>query len=154
MRKSHNLVIGERSAEKIKIEVGSALENLEDTDKEIPNNWEVQGRDQTTGKPKAVEVSYKEIARALDASIKQIEDAIMQALAMTPPELAAASTPAAMVGLNPALCIIGIVKVPVVAVFATALPESEPIRPLPRTETLAGPPVERPNSFSEKSMMN
>ena len=89
MRKSHNLVIGERSAEKIKIEVGSALENLEDTDKEIPDNWEVQGRDQTTGKPKAVKVSYKEIARALDASIKQIEDAIMQALAMTPPELAA-----------------------------------------------------------------
>ena len=89
MRKSHNLVIGERSAEKIKIEVGSALENLEETDKEIPDNWEVQGRDQTTGKPKAVKVSYKEIARALDASIKQIEDAIMQALAMTPPELAA-----------------------------------------------------------------
>ena len=89
MRKSHNLVIGERSAERIKIEVGSALENLEETDKEIPDDWEVQGRDQTTGKPKAVKVSYKEIARALDASIKQIEDAIMQALAMTPPELAA-----------------------------------------------------------------
>ena len=63
MRKSHNLVIGERSAEKIKIEGGSALENLEETDKEIPPNWEVQGRDQTTGKPKAVEVSYKEIAK-------------------------------------------------------------------------------------------
>ena len=89
MRQNHNLVIGERSAERIKIEVGAALENLEDTEKELPPNWEVQGRDQTTGKPKAVEVSYKEIARALDASIKQIEDAIMQALAMTPPELAA-----------------------------------------------------------------
>jgi len=86
MRKSHNLIIGERSAEKIKIEVGSALEHLEE---DVPENWKVQGRDQTTGKPKQVEVSYKEIAQALDASIKQVEDAIMQALAMTPPELAA-----------------------------------------------------------------
>ena len=88
MRKSHNLVIGERSAEKIKIEVGSALEHLPE-DIQEPEDWEVQGRDQTTGKPKAVKVSYQEIARALDTSIKQIEDAIMQALAMTPPELAA-----------------------------------------------------------------
>ena len=89
MRKNHNLVIGERSAEKIKIHVGSALEDLRANDIEEPENWEVQGRDQTTGKPKAVSISYKEIARALDASIRQIEDAIMQALAMTPPELAA-----------------------------------------------------------------
>ena len=89
MRKSHNLVVGERSAELIKIQVGSALENLDGAGCEVPEPWPVQGRDQTTGKPKQVKVSYQEIARALDASIKQIEDAIMQALAMTPPELAA-----------------------------------------------------------------
>ncbi|MAQ70007.1 MAG: rod shape-determining protein [Flavobacteriales bacterium] len=89
MRKNHNLVIGERSAEKIKINVGSALKDLRANDIEEPENWDVQGRDQASGKPKAVSISYQEIAGALDASIRQIEDAIMQALAMTPPELAA-----------------------------------------------------------------
>ncbi len=60
-----------------------------------------------------------------------------------PPELAAASTPAAMCGAKPELRIMGMVKVPVVAVLATALPESEPIKPLLSTATLAGPPVLR-----------
>ena len=85
MRTHHNLVVGERSAETIKIEVGAATENLDNP----PEDWPVQGRDLTTGKPKQVIVSHKEIAVALDSSISSIEDAIMQALAMTPPELAA-----------------------------------------------------------------
>ena len=71
-----------------------------------------------------------------------------------PPELAAACTPAAVTGGNPALRIIGIVNVPVVAVFATALPESDPIRPLASTATLAGPPELRPKIRSAKSTMN
>ena len=58
-----------------------------------------------------------------------------------PPELAAASTPAAVTGLNPELFIRGIVNVPVVAVLATALPDREPMRPLLKTATLAGPPT-------------
>ena len=57
-----------------------------------------------------------------------------------PPELAAASTPAADSGLKPELFISGMVIVPVVAVLATALPESEPIIALLTTETSAGPP--------------
>ena len=46
------------------------------------------------------------------------------------------------------------VKLPVVTAFATALPDSEPISPLPNTEILAGPPGLRPKIFSEKEMMN
>jgi actin-like ATPase involved in cell morphogenesis len=49
----------------------------------------VQGRDLLTGKPKQVEVSFREIAKALDKSIQRIEDAIMETLSQTPPELAA-----------------------------------------------------------------
>ncbi len=56
--------------------------------------------------------------------------------------------------MNPLLCIIGMVKVPVVAVLATALPESEPIMPLDSTETLAGPPGVPPKTRRAKSMMN
>ena len=73
MRTHHNLVVGERSAETIKIEVGAATENLDNP----PEDWPVQGRDLTTGKPKQVIVSHKEIAVALDSSISSIEDAIM-----------------------------------------------------------------------------
>ena len=58
-----------------------------------------------------------------------------------PPELAAASIPPAIAGLNPVRCIKGMVNVPVVAVFATAEPESEPIMPLLSTATFAGPPA-------------
>lgn len=85
MRTQHNLYIGERTAERIKIEVGAAVTELENP----PDEFAVQGRDLMTGKPKQVIVSYVEIAKALDKSISQIEEAIMQALAMTPPELAA-----------------------------------------------------------------
>jgi rod shape-determining protein MreB len=49
----------------------------------------VQGRDLLTGKPKQVDVSYREIAKALDKSIQRIEDAVMETLSQTPPELAA-----------------------------------------------------------------
>jgi len=85
MRSKHNLYVGERTAEKIKIVVGSTLENLENP----PDDMSVQGRDLLTGKPKQVIISYKEIAKALDKSIIRIEDAIMENLSQTPPELAA-----------------------------------------------------------------
>ena len=62
--------------------------------------------------------------------------------------------PPAMCGWKPALRIIGIVNVPVVTALATALPESDPINPLPATETMAGPPVNRPKIRCAKSMMN
>lgn len=85
MRTHHNLYVGDASAERIKIEVGAAMEELE----EAPEDITVRGRDLLAGKPKEVIVSYREIARALDKSIQRIEDAIMVTLSVTPPELAA-----------------------------------------------------------------
>ena len=85
LRTHHNLYIGERTAERVKIEVGSAIEELDVEIEDVP----VQGRDLITGKPKEIMVNYKEIARALDKSIIRIEDAVMETLSLTPPELAA-----------------------------------------------------------------
>ena len=85
LRTHHNLYIGERTAERIKLEVGSAVEELDVPIDDIP----VQGRDLITGKPKEIMVNYKEIAKALDKSIIRIEDAVMETLSLTPPELAA-----------------------------------------------------------------
>ncbi|HIB38601.1 rod shape-determining protein [Mesonia sp.] len=85
MRTQHNLYVGERTAEKIKIQIGAATEDLEVP----PEDMSVQGRDLLTGKPKQVEISYREIAKALDKSILRIEDAVMETLSQTPPELAA-----------------------------------------------------------------
>ncbi|MBQ9255033.1 MAG: rod shape-determining protein [Bacteroidales bacterium] len=84
MRKQHNIYIGERMAENIKIQCGAAIPELD----EAPEDCEVQGRDVLTGTPKQVRVNYKEIAHALDKSIAKIESAVLEALAMTPPELA------------------------------------------------------------------
>ena len=85
MRSKHNLYIGERTAEKIKIEIGSALDELSNPPEDLP----VQGRDLITGKPKEIIVSYNEVAKALEKSLIHIEDAIMETLSHTPPELAA-----------------------------------------------------------------
>jgi len=85
MRRQHNLLIGERSAERIKIEVGAALPDLENP----PEDYPVNGRDLMTGIPKQIMVSYTEIALALDKSISKIEEAILRALELTPPELSA-----------------------------------------------------------------
>ncbi|EAP87202.1 rod shape-determining protein [Croceibacter atlanticus] len=85
MRTQHNLYVGERTAEKIKIQIGAATEDLEVP----PEDMSVQGRDLLTGKPKQVQISHREIAKALDKSILRIEDAVMETLGQTPPELAA-----------------------------------------------------------------
>ena len=85
MRTQHNLFVGERTAEKIKINIGSASEDLETP----PEDMSVQGRDLLTGKPKEALISYREIAKALDKSIIRIEDSVMETLSQTPPELAA-----------------------------------------------------------------
>ena len=82
MRNHHNIDIGERMAEKIKINVGAALQELE----EPPANFAVHGRDLMSGIPKEIIVTYKEIARALDQTISQIEQAVLAALGQTPPE--------------------------------------------------------------------
>lgn len=85
MRREHNILIGERTAERIKIEIGSALPELENP----PDDVAVNGRDLMTGIPKQIMVNYIEIASCLDKSISKVEDAILKALEVTPPELAA-----------------------------------------------------------------
>ncbi len=85
MRRQHNLLVGERTAERIKIEVGSALTELDNP----PPDFAVNGRDLMTGIPKQILVTYSEIAAALDKSISKIEEAILRALELTPPELSA-----------------------------------------------------------------
>lgn len=83
MRSQHNLFVGERTAERVKIDVGSATKDLESPPDPLP----VQGRDLLTGKPKQVTISYQEIAEALDKSIVRIEDSVAETLSITPPEL-------------------------------------------------------------------
>ncbi len=85
MRRQHNILVGERTAEEIKINVGAALPELENA----PENYAVQGRDLMTGIPKEIVISYTEVAHALDKTISKIEEAILSALEMTPPELSA-----------------------------------------------------------------
>jgi rod shape-determining protein MreB len=85
MRTKHNLAIGDRTAEKIKINVGSCSETLDSP----PEDMQVQGRDLLSGKPKEKIISYIEVTKAVDKSIIRIEDSIMETLSQTPPELAA-----------------------------------------------------------------
>jgi rod shape-determining protein MreB and related proteins len=85
MRKQHNITIGERTAERVKIEVGAAMPDIENP----PPDHPVHGRDMLTGIPKEIMVNCAEIAHALDKSITKIEAAVLNALEMTPPELAA-----------------------------------------------------------------
>jgi rod shape-determining protein MreB len=85
LRRYHSLLIGERTSEQIKIQIGAALKDLDNPPDDIP----VNGRDLVTGIPKQIMVGYQEIAEALDKSIFKIEEAILKALEQTPPELAA-----------------------------------------------------------------
>ncbi len=85
MRRQHNILVGERTAEQIKIEVGAAMTELDNP----PPDYAVRGRDLMTGIPKEITVTYVEIAQALDKSISKIEEAILSALEATPPELSA-----------------------------------------------------------------
>lgn len=85
MRRQHNLLIGERTAEKVKIEVGSALTELD----EGPEDFDIRGRDLMTGIPKVIKLSYSEVAFAIDKSVSKIEEAVLKALEIAPPELSA-----------------------------------------------------------------
>ena len=83
MGRMHNLRIDEPTAERIKIQVGSALPELEDA----PEDFIVIGPNKVTALPMSVPVSYQEIAHCLEKSVSKIEGAILQALETTPPEL-------------------------------------------------------------------
>ncbi|MEW5899117.1 MAG: rod shape-determining protein [Bacillota bacterium] len=83
VKKTYNLMIGERTAEEIKIEIGTAYppENL--------GSYDVRGRDLVTGLPKTVRVTAEEIYKALTEPVSAILEAIKNTLEQTPPELSA-----------------------------------------------------------------
>ncbi|MBQ9512369.1 MAG: rod shape-determining protein [Lachnospiraceae bacterium] len=83
MRKKHNLLIGERTAEDIKIKIGSAYPRAE------ADYMDVRGRNLVTGLPKTVRISSEETEEALRETTAQIIEAIHGVLEKTPPELAA-----------------------------------------------------------------
>mgnify|MGYP002074185532 FL=1 len=83
MRQQHNIKIGDRTAEDIKIAVGSAVSELDNP----PEDYEVVGHSIIDSRPHKVAVSYQEIAYALDKSLVKVDAAIMKVLEKTPPEL-------------------------------------------------------------------
>ncbi len=83
IKKKHNLAIGERTAEQIKIEIGSAVKQK---DQDI---IEIRGRDLIAGLPKTIEISSNEITEAISDQLQEIVRAIKMVLQDTPPELAA-----------------------------------------------------------------
>ena len=82
VRKEHGLAIGERTAEEIKIQIGSAQPSSADRDAEV------KGRDLVTGLPKTVVLTASEIREALDEVVTRMIDSVKECLAVTPPELA------------------------------------------------------------------
>ena len=82
VKKAYNLLIGEQTAEQIKIRIGSAF-RLEQEEE-----MEIKGRDLVAGIPKTMKISSVEVREALSEPLQQIVDALMQSLEKTPPELA------------------------------------------------------------------
>ncbi|MDR3058008.1 MAG: rod shape-determining protein [Prevotella sp.] len=85
MGRQHNIKVGERTAENIKIAVGAALTELPEED--IPEDFIVHGPNRMTSLPMDIPVSYQEMAHCLDKSISKMDSAILSALEQTPPEL-------------------------------------------------------------------
>lgn len=83
VKKNYNLIIGEQTAENIKITIGSAYSTGKD------ETMEVKGRDLVSGIPKTIKITGAKIREALEEPVTQILDAVHDALEKTPPELAA-----------------------------------------------------------------
>jgi rod shape-determining protein MreB len=83
MRHQHNIKVGEKTAEDIKIAVGAALPDIDNP----PADYIVRGPNLMTSLPIEIPVSYQEIAYCLDKSLTKVEAAILQVLEQTPPEL-------------------------------------------------------------------
>ncbi|MBB5149138.1 MULTISPECIES: rod shape-determining protein [Ureibacillus] len=83
IRKTYNLTIGERTAEQIKMEIGTARVD------EMDEKMEIRGRDLLTGLPKTIEISASEISESLKEAIAAIIDGVKKTLEKTPPELSA-----------------------------------------------------------------
>ena len=84
MSRQHNVRVSERMAERIKINVGAALTDLTE---DAPEDYVVHGPNRITAMPMEVPVCYQEIAHCLEKSIARIEQAVINALENTPPEL-------------------------------------------------------------------
>lgn len=82
LRRKHNIIIGDRAAEDVKIKIGSAIPNA------VEKKMEVAGRDSLTGLPKTVEVRTSDVTEAMRPSLNQIVSCIKDVLEQTPPELA------------------------------------------------------------------
>ncbi len=83
IRKEYSLMLGDRTAEQVKITIGSAFPQNDE------QSAEIRGRDQVSGLPKTIVISAEEIRRALEEPVNQIIDAVKDTLDKTPPELAA-----------------------------------------------------------------
>jgi len=83
IKRKHNLAIGDRTAEEIKIQIGSAILNPE------RGSIKIKGRDLIEGLPKIIEVTNKEVVEAISGELKEIIRAIKSVLQITPPELSA-----------------------------------------------------------------
>ena len=83
MRKKHNVLIGERSAEELKVNIGTAFPRAQS------QTMDVRGRNLVTGLPKTITISTEEMQEALHESVSAIIDAVHSVLERTPPELAA-----------------------------------------------------------------
>ena len=83
MGRQYNIKLGERTAELIKINVGSALNELEDA----PEDYIIHGPNRMTSLPMELPVTYQDVAHCIEKSVSKIEAAILSALDTTPPEL-------------------------------------------------------------------
>lgn len=83
IRKKYNLMIGDRSAESIKIDIGSANDSIENTEMDI------RGRDLLSGLPKTITITSQEIVASLQETVQSIVNSVKTTLEKTPPELVA-----------------------------------------------------------------
>lgn len=83
IKKKYNLIIGERTAEDVKIQIGTAVSTVKE------NKMEVRGRDAAAGLPRMIEVTSKEVTEAIMPVLHQIITAVKEVLEQTPPELGA-----------------------------------------------------------------
>jgi rod shape-determining protein MreB len=83
MGRQHNIKVGDRTAEQIKIMVGSVLTELDNP----PEDFVVHGPNRMTSLPMDVPVSYQEIAHCIEKSVSKVDSAVLSALEQTPPEL-------------------------------------------------------------------
>lgn len=87
LRKKHNLIVGERTAEDIKMKIGNAL--VEEKEGYVERKMEVKGRDFQSGLPKILELGEKSVSESMQRPLKLILEGIKEVLSQSPPELAA-----------------------------------------------------------------